>query len=597
MKLIPIKILDVITIVNSVINTPSSSSSSSSSSSTSSNSSSSSSSSSCIHYLGWGLSQNITPYVEDEIFINSIIKIVAKYEYILCLTNVEGGQVQFLSGYGCGFNCAIPITAMSNVIDIAAGWSHNIALKNDSTIVVWGYTDPSVGSPGEIPSYLINDNIIAIACGLYHSIVLDNKGSITAWGSNRHGECDITPHENNINFTAIAGGEFHTIALKDGAVYAWGRNNYGQLDIPPEAQSGVTAIASNGSHNLALKSDKSLVAWGNNDGGQCDIPSNIQNKVIAIACGILHNLVILENGQIVSWGSNSEHQTDQQDILGATNITAGFDFSAAIFPCASSLVKSTKPEINDNLCTCQYISSNGNYYCFPKNQVSTSEEVLSNMIKYRSLKECQLDNNFLETKPINDFKNISSTNSKWYYYNEIINYNYANFSNCDKSYRISKCYASSILLKTDLINPIEKNINQTCNVTVYRIPLNYFNNTNIIPFNKKITETTEMFFKNYRLENKECMFYDNLNNNYSYFSESYIMIDRNNSKGSVSTSRKVDFKIGFRNSDTSIPDIVYDYQYLPAIDKRNRNIVDKIMCMECGNNLYLTDYIKNYMSC
>lgn len=43
--------------------------------------------------------------------------------------------------------------------------------------------------------------------------------------------------------SAIAGGMYHTVALKDGAVLAWGLNNRGQCTTPLRAMSGVTGIS------------------------------------------------------------------------------------------------------------------------------------------------------------------------------------------------------------------------------------------------------------------------------------------------------------------------------------------------------------------
>ena len=52
--------------------------------------------------------------------------------------------------------------------------------------------------------------------------------------------------------TAIAGGGYHTVALKsDGTVVAWGYNYYGQTSVPA-GLSGVTAIAAGYSHTVAL---------------------------------------------------------------------------------------------------------------------------------------------------------------------------------------------------------------------------------------------------------------------------------------------------------------------------------------------------------
>ncbi|WP_211248919.1 PxKF domain-containing protein, partial [Deinococcus frigens] len=52
--------------------------------------------------------------------------------------------------------------------------------------------------------------------------------------------------------TAIAAGQYHSLALKsDGSVVGWGDNYYGQA-TSPAGLTGVTAIAAGGRHSLAL---------------------------------------------------------------------------------------------------------------------------------------------------------------------------------------------------------------------------------------------------------------------------------------------------------------------------------------------------------
>src|SRR5262252_5192418 len=50
-------------------------------------------------------------------------------------------------------------------------------------------------------------------------------------------------------------------------VVAWGDNQYGQTTVPVAAQSGVTAIAAGDYHTVALKNDGTVVAWGYNGPG------------------------------------------------------------------------------------------------------------------------------------------------------------------------------------------------------------------------------------------------------------------------------------------------------------------------------------------
>ena len=82
-------------------------------------------------------------------------------------------------------------------------------------------------------------NILEIACGDSHSLALQSDGTVVAWGLNSDGETSV-PSELT-NAVAIAGGGAHSLALRaDGTVLAWGLNNCGQTTVP----SGLTnAIA------------------------------------------------------------------------------------------------------------------------------------------------------------------------------------------------------------------------------------------------------------------------------------------------------------------------------------------------------------------
>jgi len=56
---------------------------------------------------------------------------------------------------------------LSNVVAIAAGADHNVALKNDGTVVVWGQ---NAQGQANIPAALTN--VIAIAAGASYSLAL-----------------------------------------------------------------------------------------------------------------------------------------------------------------------------------------------------------------------------------------------------------------------------------------------------------------------------------------------------------------------------------------------------------------------------------------
>lgn len=157
------------------------------------------------------------------------------------------------------------------------------------SLVDWGYPlHPETNIPA-------GNDFVAIAGGHFHSLALRSNGSLVGWGDNSAGQTDV-PAGNE--FVAIAGGGFHSLALRsDGTLVAWGLNDDGQTDVP--IGNGFVAIAAGRYHNLALRSNGSLVGWGYDAFGLTDVPAG---HFVAIVCGAVHNLVLRSDGSLVSWG-------------------------------------------------------------------------------------------------------------------------------------------------------------------------------------------------------------------------------------------------------------------------------------------------------
>ncbi|MSR33540.1 MAG: hypothetical protein EXS12_01840 [Phycisphaerales bacterium] len=215
---------------------------------------------------------------------------------------LKGGAV-LAWGYNYHDQCTIPAAAQSGVTAIAGGDHHTIALQ-DGSVLAWGR---NYEGQCTVPASA-NSGVSAIASGGNHTIALKD-GAVLAWGANYYGQCLGTDSFGNaINsttdgafvqidgvtlsgVTAIAGGEYHTMALKNGAVLVWGYNGDGVCNIPSEATSGVTAIAGGEYHTIALKGG-SVLAWGYNYFGQCDIPASANSGITAIGAGANHTLAV-----------------------------------------------------------------------------------------------------------------------------------------------------------------------------------------------------------------------------------------------------------------------------------------------------------------
>ena len=190
---------------------------------------------------------------------------------------------------------------------IAAGGVHSLALKPDGNLVGWGNNDhgqatavPS-GPPGfvRIGGQRLT-NVLALAAGERHSLALKPDGTVVGWGDNSSGQSTIPASVSTAR--ALAAGNRHSLALKpDGTVVGWGDNASGQTNSPVGLNNAV-AVAAGGAHSLALKADGTVVGWGANGSGQTNTPSGL-NNVVAVAAGAAHSLALKADGTVVGWGA------------------------------------------------------------------------------------------------------------------------------------------------------------------------------------------------------------------------------------------------------------------------------------------------------
>jgi alpha-tubulin suppressor-like RCC1 family protein len=199
------------------------------------------------------------------------------------------------------------------------GWSATV----NAQVVAWG---DNVAEQTTVPTDL--GGVLAIAGGNYHSLALKADGSVAAWGDNPLGQITVPVGLSGV--VAIAAGGNHSLALKaDGFMVVWGDNSSGQRTVPA-GLSGVVAIAGGGTHSLALKADGSVVAWGSNAYGQAAVPVGLSG-VVAIAAGGTHSLALKADGSVVAWGNNNYGQTAvPAGLSGVVAIAGGGTHSLAL---------------------------------------------------------------------------------------------------------------------------------------------------------------------------------------------------------------------------------------------------------------------------
>jgi uncharacterized lipoprotein YddW (UPF0748 family) len=240
---------------------------------------------------------------------------VVRYDFTLSVPPPPPIAVWGDNSFG---QCNIPESA-TNVVAVAAGGWHTLALRADGVVVGWGDN-----SYGQCRAPLTN--ALAIAAGGYHSLAIRKDGRVIAWGGNDYGQTNVPANLTNV--IALAGGTWHSVALRtNGTVVAWGDNSFGQTNVPAGLNK-VVAVAAGGNHSLALKADGTVVAWGDNAGadgnfaGQSVAPWGLKN-VVAVGAGDYHSPTVTADGLVVAWGDNSQGQCTVPEGLSGVVAVAG----------------------------------------------------------------------------------------------------------------------------------------------------------------------------------------------------------------------------------------------------------------------------------
>jgi alpha-tubulin suppressor-like RCC1 family protein len=135
------------------------------------------------------------------------------------------------------------------------------------TVVAWGKNGQGQTN---VPTDLTN--VIAIAAGSQHSLALKADGGVVGWGSKASALSVVPAGLTNV-ISIVAGGS-NTMALKaDGTVTVWGTNNFGPVYVPG-GLTNVVGIAGGFMDSLILRPDGSLFAWGR-QAGLALVQSNI----------------------------------------------------------------------------------------------------------------------------------------------------------------------------------------------------------------------------------------------------------------------------------------------------------------------------------
>ena len=267
----------------------------------------------------------------------------------------------------------VHVSTLSNVLAIAAGDAHSLALTSDGHVFSWGANASGqlgLGDSGTTDRLAPTEitalsNIVAIAAGDADSFAVTSGGQVYAWGANgnsRLGDGSTTQQNTPLllglsNIVSIAAGQAHTLAVTSaGRVYGWGANGNGQLGIAPATTVAtptvipnlhVSSIAAGDNHSGAIRADGALVMWGNSPSGQVgsgvvtatiSTPTVVSgpSSVSTLSLGDLHSVAVTSTGDVWAWGESANYRlgnnTATPDKSSPQSMLTGLTLWAAAAP-------------------------------------------------------------------------------------------------------------------------------------------------------------------------------------------------------------------------------------------------------------------------
>jgi alpha-tubulin suppressor-like RCC1 family protein len=263
----------------------------------------------------------------------------------------------------------VPAAGLDQVVAIASGGCHGLALRVDGTVWGWGCdSDWELGAtPTEGGMFSATpiqatglDQVRGIATGSDHGLAVRADGSVWAWGKNDHGQVGVPQGKNCSNhprpcvqapvpvpglsgIKAVAAAGDSSFALgADGTVWAWGANGSGQLgtgataDLPSatrvDALADITSLSVTGTSGVAVQADGTIWDWGGTAERASPTRVGDLDRVIAVGAGdLLPNVALQADGSVWTWGDpRSPAPTVMAGLGPMTAITVGALLGGAI---------------------------------------------------------------------------------------------------------------------------------------------------------------------------------------------------------------------------------------------------------------------------
>ncbi|CAL7951444.1 unnamed protein product [Xylocopa violacea] len=281
------------------------------------------------------------------------------------------------------------------VTHVACGRAHTLICTDAQKIFACGSDQEgqlgrgtsAIGDSSSTPvlvydSGTTGSEIVQIAAGSHHSLALTNSGGVFAWGSNLEGQLGLPDVSGLMNkptvvhipepVKKIAAGYYHsTFLTESGLVFVCGEAESGKLGIdvnfstqtaPKQMQLPCPAVdvACGGHHTVILAENGNLYCTGNNSSGQLGLGTNftelhtpkllprgaMQNeRITRISCGESHTAIVTDSGKLYTCGDGrhgklglEENENNVHELTFVSRYTELFVLDVACGGCHTILV-------------------------------------------------------------------------------------------------------------------------------------------------------------------------------------------------------------------------------------------------------------------
>ena len=180
------------------------------------------------------------------------------------------------------------VSGLAGVVEVAVGYAHACALKNDGTVWCWGIWPDAIGDGTQqarpLPVQVVGvTDAVNISVGVVHTCAVRRDSTVACWGSYAyddrniaeldHRDATATPVPGVAGVVQTASGsDFTCFRRKHGDVACRGKNFFGELGFnsPPYTLTplripGVSALVDLASHeyrSCGATADGRVACWG-----------------------------------------------------------------------------------------------------------------------------------------------------------------------------------------------------------------------------------------------------------------------------------------------------------------------------------------------